>query len=131
MPGSRNGVADEQRARWHDSSFRGIVPFGNNLIHTGGHMGAIWILLTVLLVILWAAVMTWLVLAIIGLVRSHRNPKDEQTEPGPTQATGPAGSSATTPVPETGGLKILEERYAKGEIGHDEYLERKKDLTGS
>lgn len=108
-----------------------IVPFVNNVMHTGGHMGAIWILLTVLLVILWAAVMTALVLVIIGLVRSHRNPKDEQSELAPPPATARTSSSPAVPVPESGGLRILEERYARGEIGHDEYLERRKDLTGS
>ncbi len=27
-------------------------------------------------------------------------------------------------------LDILDERYARGEISRDEYLERKKDITG-
>jgi putative membrane protein len=28
------------------------------------------------------------------------------------------------------GLDILEERYARGEINRDEYLQKKKDMTG-
>ncbi len=28
------------------------------------------------------------------------------------------------------GLDVLEERYARGEIGRDEYLQKKKDITG-
>jgi putative membrane protein len=28
-------------------------------------------------------------------------------------------------------LDLLEQRYARGEIGRDEYLEKRKDLTGS
>jgi len=28
------------------------------------------------------------------------------------------------------GLDVLEERYARGEISRDEYLEKKQDLTG-
>ena len=28
------------------------------------------------------------------------------------------------------GLDVLEERYARGEINRDEYLEKKRDITG-
>ena len=28
------------------------------------------------------------------------------------------------------GLDVLEERYARGEINRDEYLQKKKDITG-
>jgi len=28
------------------------------------------------------------------------------------------------------GLDVLEERYARGEIGRDEYLQKKKDIAG-
>ncbi|WP_374573330.1 SHOCT domain-containing protein [Phenylobacterium sp.] len=40
----------------------------------------------------------------------------------PSQGGGPARSSA---------LHILEERYARGEIQREEYLEKKKDLGGA
>jgi putative membrane protein len=30
----------------------------------------------------------------------------------------------------SGALDILEERYARGEIGRDEYLQKKQDITG-
>ncbi len=29
------------------------------------------------------------------------------------------------------GLDVLEERYARGEIGRDEYLEKKRDIAGA
>jgi putative membrane protein len=32
--------------------------------------------------------------------------------------------------PVRGGLHVLEERYAKGEIKRDEYLQKKRDLGG-
>jgi putative membrane protein len=33
-------------------------------------------------------------------------------------------------APRSSGLDILEQRYAKGEINRDEYLEKKKDMGG-
>ena len=30
-----------------------------------------------------------------------------------------------------GGLELLDARYARGEIGRDEYLQKKRDLTGA
>lgn len=37
----------------------------------------------------------------------------------------PAGPSRRSP-----GLAVLEERYAKGEIDRDEYLQKKSDIAG-
>lgn len=41
--------------------------------------------------------------------------------------------SGETQKPELGspGLRVLEERYARGEIPRDEYLQKKKDILGS
>jgi uncharacterized membrane protein len=33
-------------------------------------------------------------------------------------------------APRPAGLDVLEERYARGEINHDEYLQKKKDIIG-
>ena len=39
---------------------------------------------------------------------------------------GPHGPQARR----SAGLEVLEERYARGEIGRDEYLQKKKDIAG-
>ena len=59
-------------------------------------------------------ILSWLLVAalIVAIVRASRRRPAE----GP-----PAG-------PRSGGLSILEERYAKGEIQRDEYLQKKADL---
>jgi putative membrane protein len=51
----------------------------------------------------------------------------------PVYENPPAGPAATTdqPAPAGNPLQVLEDRYARGEIGHDEYLERKRNLLGS
>ena len=41
----------------------------------------------------------------------------------------PAGSHRMH-GPRSGGLDVLEERYARGEINRDEYLQKKKDIVG-
>jgi putative membrane protein len=62
----------------------------------------------VVFVLFWVLV----VLAIVGIARGSRRR---------AALEGPARSS---------GLDILEERYAKGEIQRDEYLQKKQDLIG-
>lgn len=76
-----------------------------------GHAGALGIVGIVLGVMLWAAVMTSLVLVVIELVRRQRRPR-----------AGQAMSDA---------LRMLDERYALGEIEHDEYAQRKMSLLGT
>ncbi len=55
----------------------------------------------------------WLVLVVLVVILVGRN--------GPRHAGGPFWRSSTA-------LDILEQRYARGEIGRDEYLQKKKDL---
>jgi putative membrane protein len=66
--------------------------------------------------IIWVLILVAVVAAIVWLVRSlgtagHHLPPP----PGPRRSSG---------------LDILEERYAKGEINREEYLEKKKDIGG-
>ena len=34
------------------------------------------------------------------------------------------------PLPRSAGLDVLEERYARGDINRDEYMQKKKDIEG-
>ena len=64
--------------------------------------------------ILWIVILIAVIIAIVWLVRSL------------------AGSShhAPTGPRRSPGLDVLEERYARGEIQREEYLEKKKDIGG-
>lgn len=99
---------------------------GIRMIEEGGHLDPLGIVCLVLGLILWAAVMMTLVLLIIGLVRHLRHPK---------VAPGAAGQASSAQVGGAAGgseaLKTLDERYARGEINHKEYLERKGDISKS
>ncbi len=97
---------------------RGLMQFGGErVLGIGGDHEPLQILCMVLGLILWALVVTTLVLLIIKLVRHLRTP-------GSSAAALPAASG------DPAALKILEERYARGEIDQADYLARKKDLTG-
>lgn len=39
-------------------------------------------------------------------------------------------TSASISIPRSTGLDLLEQRYARGEINRDEYLQKKQDLGG-
>jgi putative membrane protein len=101
---------------------------GGRVLHMGGHhLGGFGIAGGVLGLILWVAVVIALILLIMTLIRNWRRPYTTLTGVGSgvtAAQPGPVGASPDA-------LRILEERYARGEINHDEYLERKKDLTGS
>jgi len=63
-----------------------------------------------------ANTVTWLALLAAGAVLVYRF----------ARPTSPVQSKTRS-----SGLGILEDRYARGEIGRDEYLEKKQDLQGS
>jgi putative membrane protein len=74
-----------------------------------------------IMVVFMLAVLALIVVGIIFLVRGLT--RHDQVQPGPPQAPppGPRGSGA---------LQVLEERYARGEIQREEFLQRKQDLLG-
>jgi len=81
------------------------------------------------MIIFWILVVAAIIFFIRSLVRgSWRESGYPGSPPYRPGAPGPFG-----PRPWTGGsdaLRILEERYARGEIDRDEYLQKKADLLG-
>ncbi len=63
--------------------------------------------------IVWAVILVAIIVGIVWLVRSM---------------TAPGGHHM--PPKRSTGLEVLEERYARGEINRDEYLQKKKDIVG-
>ena len=94
----------------------------------------------VLLAILWVAVIVALVVAIRALIlRSHGHQAVSTAgpagsaaavfpAPAPLGGTGPASRDEAPTSSPRPSLTILEERYARGEIDRDEFLQRKQDL---
>jgi putative membrane protein len=64
--------------------------------------------------IVWIVILVLVLAAVVWFVRA-------MTHPGHAQSAGERRSR---------GLEVLEERYARGEIRREEYLEKKKDITG-
>jgi putative membrane protein len=86
----------------------------------GGHFGAgDWIGMA-FMIVFWIAV----VVAIVYLIRYlAARPHDDQRRETPANWLPPAAQTGSS------ALRILEERYAKGEIEQEEFLKRKADLT--
>jgi putative membrane protein len=63
--------------------------------------------------VIWPLILIGLVVLLVWAVRSVSTPR----VPPPAARRSP-------------GLDVLEERYARGEIGRDEYLQKKADLGG-
>jgi putative membrane protein len=88
----------------------------------GGHWGAgSWIGMG-FMAIFWIAV----IVGIIFLIRHAAARPNTYNPPAPP----PSGQPQVPGTPGSEALRILEERYAKGEIDHKEFAERKANLSG-
>jgi uncharacterized membrane protein len=112
------------------------------------HPGALGIVAGILGIILWVLAATALVLAIVTMIRRLRRPGASPVTRAmavvPVVPTAPVEQPAGTatlvePAPSdqtetdaaaAGALQILNDRFARGEIGQEEYMERRKTLTG-
>ena len=112
-----------------DSGGWGIMRNGGDAVEW--HMGALGVVGAILGIVLWALVAATLVLTIITLVRRLRHPLGsvlvERPAAGIEVAPGQPGGEGPSPA----ALRILDDRYALGEISQEEYSERRRILTGS
>lgn len=85
-----------------------------------GAMGAIWM---ILMAALWVAI----IVGIVYLIKSALSGSRKASGAGPPPA-GQAAVGETATKGSSEALRILEERYARGDIDRDEFLQRKADL---
>jgi putative membrane protein len=89
----------------------------------GGGWGAMGVIGMLLMAAVWVAIIVGVVYLIKAAVSGGRNAT--------AGSLPPAGQAATGEPPATRGsaaLQVLEERYARGDIARDEFLQRKADL---
>jgi putative membrane protein len=87
----------------------------------GFDMGGGWIFGWIIMIVVLALIVVGVIFLVRGL--SGRNDHSQVGQPqGPPPPAGPALKSA---------LQVLEERYARGEIDREEFVQRKQDLLGS
>jgi len=67
--------------------------------------------------IFWVVILIAVVVAVVWMVRSMMAGGTDVDSNAPTPRRSP-------------GLDVLEERYARGEINRDEYLQKKRDILG-
>ncbi|GAB4255678.1 MAG: hypothetical protein Kow00129_16460 [Thermoleophilia bacterium] len=79
------------------------------------------------MLLFWALI----IVGVIFLIRALSSSQG-RSQSGGEPMRGPEGSPpAGTARPASRALELLEERYARGEIDREEFLQRKKDLLGS
>lgn len=85
-----------------------------------GFGGGFWIFGWIMMVVVVALVVVGIVLLVRGL----------SGRPGSGSSMAGGQGSAGQPEGSVSAIQILEERYARGEIDQEEFLQRKKDLLG-
>jgi putative membrane protein len=82
-------------------------------------MGGGWIFGWIMMLVVVALIVVGVILLVRGL--SGRNDHNQAGQPQGPPPAGPAPKNA---------LQVLEERYARGEIDREEFVQRKQDLLG-
>ena len=90
-----------------------------------GHLGAAGWLGMIFMAIIWILIVAGIVFLIRSLVRG---PAGHHPSYWDWRHHAPQGPGAPTGASEA--LRVLEERYARGEIGREEFMQKRADLPG-
>ena len=78
-------------------------------------------------VFMWLLMVLFVAAIVVGVVLLVRG--SSRGSAGGSQAMTP-GSPGPTPPPSSPALQVLDDRYARGDIDREEFLQRKQDLLG-